>query len=84
MLVPPLAAGAAGALGRIEERWCQMPREWETHGGMSTAGPICLRCWSQRPGLTLSCLLRWLIDSDAAAAGVTADPKEAAVTTGLV
>lgn len=32
------------------------------------------------PSLTLSCLLHWLIDSDAPAAGVTTDPKKAAVT----
>lgn len=36
------------------------------------------------PGLTPSCLLDWLIDSDAAAAGVTTDPEEAAVTRGLI
>lgn len=35
------------------------------------------------PGLTLSCLLHQLIDSDAAAAGATTDPKKAA-TRGLI
>lgn len=36
------------------------------------------------PSLTLSCLLHWLIDSDAPAAGVTTDPKKAAVTRGVI